>query len=77
MLNTKLKTAAKDEFEKKLVASQDKYATYVMNSKFKDWHPFSKELFDLGKKQDQDKQASAPLDGCIGLDQDVNLGVLL
>ena len=77
MLNTKLRTAARNEFEKdffklmnnnvlgktmetvrnhkdmKLVASQEKYAKYVMKPKFKDSHPFSKYLFaiEMGKTE--------------------------
>ena len=60
MLNTRLRAAANNEFEKgffkltnnnvfemtmKLVTSDKKYLKYVMRPNFKDGHPFSNHLF--------------------------------
>ena len=61
MLNTRLKTSAKNEFQKevfgktmenirnhkdiKLMTSRERYQKYVIKPKFKDGYLFSKELF--------------------------------
>lgn len=41
----------------KFVTSQEKCVRYVMKTNFKDWHPFSKELFACRdwKNRDQDE----------------------
>ena len=75
MLNTRLRTSEKNEFEKeffklmnnsvfgktmenirnqkdvKLLASQEKYAKYVMKPNFNGGHPFSKNLFAVEREK--------------------------